>query len=136
MSEEIRKVSIRTSSRVGVYKPDLTLCRANVHESGRSMGSYQCQKKAKVFRDVIVQGQEAAGVQSVGFCTTHDPVKVEEREAARRAQWVAERDARNAKAARKQERPEDYAEALRSIAAGHNDPRAVAAEVLSKWGDN
>lgn len=117
------------------FTPDLARCRASVPDGGRSVMFHQCAKKAAVYRDVVVDQEEAKGVQNIGFCAVHDPVKVAEKRAAQDAAYRAETAAREARDARKFARPKEYVEVLRAIAAGHNDPRAAAREVLEKWGD-
>ncbi len=129
-------VTIRRRGSFGrAFTPDLTRCRANVADGGRSFSSHQCEKVAKVFRDVIVYGEEEKGVQSIGFCTIHDPVKVAEKRKAAQERWDREAERHKQAHARNKDRPAEYVEVLREIAAGHNDPRALAAEVLAKWSD-
>lgn len=110
---------------------DQSYCCAAVHD-GYGVGHHQCTRKPKVWRDVLHRGKPT----NYGYCTTHDPVRVAERDAARRAKWQAESDARNARwAAQEQERKlKDAALAtIRQIAAGHNDPRSLAMEVLATF---
>jgi len=98
-------------------------CAIGVVSNERWSRYSQCSNKAK--HDVVIEGQ------SVRVCTIHHPDKVAAREAASRARY----DATTRKWARLYSRPTEYRDALREIAAGHNDPRSLAAAVLSKWDD-
>ena len=72
------------------------------------------------------------------YCKKHDPVAVRQRDDARRVAWAAERnveEAQRKEAARIAALRVDAAAALRKIAAGHNDPKALAVEVLAKHGE-
>lgn len=72
------------------------------------------------------------------YCRQHDPVAVRQRDDARRAAWAAERnveEAQRKEAARIAALRVDAAAALRKIAAGHNDPKALAIKVLAKHGE-
>ncbi|AWI90303.1 hypothetical protein C0214_19800 [Methylobacterium sp. DM1] len=103
---------------------DPNRCRHAVYE-GR-MGFYQCQRKPVVFR--CVKGED------VGFCKQHDPEAVAAREKAWREKFDRERAAESAKwerARRLTEANRAAKEALEQIAAGHNDPRVLAAEILA-----
>ena len=66
------------------------------------------------------------------YCKQHDPESVAKKRAEREAKWEAEwaesqrKHARNAFKLR-------FEKALREIAAGHNDPRLLAAELLSEY---
>lgn len=100
-------------------------CRASVYDNGIRR-SYQCQRKPAVIR--CVDGKE------IGFCKQHDPEAVKARHTARAKEWERER----AEARAKEQRRADTAKAnaaakaaLEQIAAGHNDPRALAAEILA-----
>lgn len=111
------------------WAPDLERCRHAVHDGGRSCGFHQCNKKAKVFREAKWHGK----VETFGYCGTHDPVAVAQKKAERDAKWKAQWDAQQAAAQAKRdarELAERSIEALRQIAAGHNDPRSLAIEVL------
>lgn len=111
------------------WAPDMARCRHAVHESGRGCSFYQCGNKVKVARKVSHHGKEA----EFGYCGTHDPIAVAEKNAKRDAKWeskwAAEEAARQAKADAR-DLAERAIEALRQIAAGHNDPRSLAIEVL------
>ncbi|WCS27195.1 hypothetical protein LOK46_10380 [Methylobacterium sp. NMS14P] len=113
-------------------RPDLAHCRAVVYpkETYGWLHGYQCPRKAIVFR--CVEGHEG----ELGFCRQHDPEAVRARNKARQdrveAEWARarakderERQTRDAQAAAKA--------ALESIAAGHNDPRTLAVEVLAMF---
>lgn len=105
-------------------------CREAVHEGGRGVGFHQCGRKPAVTREV--DGKE------YGFCKQHDPVVVKAKDAARRERWDAEAAARSAKwdrEARQRAALPLLLEAMKTIAAGHNDARAFAAETLAKVGD-
>ena len=115
------------------WQPKAGNCRASVHDrDSRSFNSHQCSKKAKVVRKVLHHGKEV----EFGYCGLHDPVAVAEKRAKREAAWRAKWDAEQAAWKAKQdarelaERAERAIEALRQIAAGHNDPRSLAIEVL------
>jgi hypothetical protein len=70
-----------------------------------------------------------------GYCTIHHPDTVTARRAKASAEAKARWDAKQAIERRKWDRPKEYRDALRAIAAGHNDPRALAQEMLAKWND-
>lgn len=107
-------------------------CCADVPEGGRSPLFYQCKKKITVQR--LVREPDGS-TKEWGFCSTHDPDAEAMRREARQAKWKEENAARVLGWQRALKRPEEYADALRQIAAGHNDPRALAAEILAKWDD-
>ena len=72
------------------------------------------------------------------YCRQHDPVAVRQRDDARRVAWAAERnveEAQRKEAARIAALQVDAVAALREIAAGDNDPRALAIKVLAKHGE-
>ena len=107
--------------------PHLDRCRHAVHESGRGVGFYQCSRKAVISR--VVDGEE------YGFCKQHDPVVTQAKLAAREAAWRAkwdELDRRGEIRKRLEAATNDCIDALRQIAAGHNDARALAAEVIAR----
>jgi|WetSurMetagenome_2_1015567.scaffolds.fasta_scaffold981699_1 hypothetical protein len=56
-------------------------CSQQVYDSG-GFHSHQCSRAAKIFR------------KGKGYCSIHDPVKVEEKRAARNAKWDAEWEAK------------------------------------------
>lgn len=102
--------------------PDLKRCRASVHRDG-SFGICQCSRAGKI---------ERAGHL---FCSIHDPVAVKTKNAARKAAWDAEWAEKNRISQLEADRRKfraACADALRIIAAGHNDPRSLAVETLSR----
>jgi 23S rRNA G2069 N7-methylase RlmK/C1962 C5-methylase RlmI len=116
------------------WKPDPTRCRASVADGGRSPSFHQCNRKAKVERDVLHNGQRLR----LAYCNTHDPVAVAVKRAAQEAQWRAkwdERDRRQAEQKRREKLAEAAINAIRQIAAGHNDARGLAQEVLARFGE-
>lgn len=71
------------------------------------------------------------------FCAIHYPPNVAERDKARRARWDAESKANVARWAQEEEDRklrDRCLDAIKQIAAGHNDPRALAMEVLNADG--
>lgn len=103
-------------------------CRASVHDGGRSPTFHQCCRKPKVFREV--------DGKTYGFCAIHDPVALDVKRAKRNAEWEAKWD-RDAK--REEHRKanllamEGCKRAIKLIAEGHNDPRALAIEAFSRF---
>lgn len=87
-------------------------CQQTVTVGGRMTTWHQCFRRAVV-------GE---------YCKTHDPAAVKARRAAAQARWNAQfnRD-------RVQWHGDTFLDALRKIAAGHNDPRALAQEVIEKF---
>lgn len=103
-----------TNTPVPVY------CKETVHPRGFTMArGFRCERKA--VRD--------------GYCKQHHPDAVAERRTKSNERYEADARARHAKTARAYDRPREYMEALRLIAAGHNDARTLATEVLAKWDD-
>lgn len=100
--------------------PDPKRCCAAIHND-YGVGFHQCWKKWKVYR---------AGHR---FCSTHDPVAVKTKRDARSAVWEA-KYAEMTRLAKLQSDRNIFANAcikiVREIAAGHNDPRALAVEIL------
>ena len=95
-------------------------CVASVHDS-IGVGFSQCARKPK---------HEYGGH---GWCAQHYPPNVHARSVALEKKWQEEWAAREA--ARDKEKAEDEQksaalDAIRKIAAGHNDPRGLAIEVL------
>ncbi len=98
---------------------DKRWCVASVWD-GRA-GSHQCGRKPK---------HQYGGH---GWCTQHYPPNVQAKHEARTAKWHAESNARTEMYARinAEKKLKDAAlEAIKKIAAGHNDPRGLAQEVL------
>jgi len=88
--------------------------------------SHQCPRNGVIERD------------GKFYCRQHDPVAVQQKRDERRKAMddkFAAMDARHKEAARIAALKVDAVAALREIAAGHNDPRALAVEVLAKHGD-
>jgi hypothetical protein len=100
--------------------PDLKRCCAAVR-NGYGVGFHQCWNKWNVYR---------AGHR---FCSTHDPVAVKAKRDARSSAWEA-KYAETTRLAKLQSDRTIFAnaciKAVREIAAGHNDPRALAVEIL------
>lgn len=117
------------------FVPEPGRCRAAVHEGGRSVGFYQCTRKSKVTRTVLTRNGQTAEVE---YCRTHDPVAVK----AKAEKWRADFDAKGARerahfAELKRQKDLGAAAiaALKQIAAGHNDPRTLALELLAEHGE-
>lgn len=110
--------------------PDMKNCRASVHSPGDGWHPHQCTRKATIFR--CVEGHKG----EIGFCRQHDPDAVKARRDASYAAYQAEWAAKNAEHERQKQigAANDAAKtALERIAAGHNDPRSLAAEVLALY---
>lgn len=108
------------SKRRGMPGPaiDPARCRVQTYEAvSRNFG--QCSRK------------KALEVDGIGYCKQHSP----EAEAARSAERRAREEADQRRRDRQWKRPEEYRAALLQIAGGHNDPRSLAIEALSKWND-
>ncbi len=72
------------------------------------------------------------------YCRQHDPVAVQQKRGDRRKALddkFAAMDAKRKEAARIAALQVDAVAALREIAAGHNDPKALAIKVLAKHGE-
>lgn len=98
---------------------DKRYCVASIFD-GRA-GSHQCSRKPK---------HQYGGH---GWCAAHYPPNKEARREARNVAWQAKWDAHDAEAERRAllEAQKDAAlDAIKKIAAGHNDPAALAREVL------
>jgi len=111
------------------WQPDLARCRASVSDVGMGCSFHQCSRKVKTTRTVNHKGK----VVDLGYCTTHDPVRVKEKN----DKWRADFDAKQAAEKRAYTEKKNLLdcgkaaiEALRQIAAGHNDPRSLAIEIL------
>ena len=96
-------------------KPDFEHCCEETYNV-TSRRFYQCSRK---------RGHGPG----LAYCKQHDPIAVkakkDAREAAWREKWEREKRIRD--------RPFAYADALKAIADGHNDPRTLARETLEKW---
>lgn len=95
-------------------------CCASVHDEGGRVTFHQCAKSV-----VIRYGR-------LGYCKTHDPAAVLARRAARDAKWEIAQLANSRKWATER-LGHDAIGVLRKIAAGHNDPRALAQELLEPF---
>jgi hypothetical protein len=98
-------------------------CCASVHDGDRSVGFHQCSRKPKVHYGAL------------GYCRQHDPVAVQAKRDESARKWRAEWDAKKASYARAEAEKrlrEDALSAIRQIAAGHNDPRGLASEILAR----
>lgn len=112
------------------WAPKPGSCCAGVHDGGRSACFHQCSRRAKCKRDVLHHGEPV----TLEYCAIHDPVVVKRK----REKWRTDFDAKMAQeAAQRREAEVDHnlkiaaLDAIHKIAAGHNDPRALAMEVLS-----
>lgn len=95
-------------------KPDYDRCCARVYDD-KARARYQCKRK---------NGHGERGA----YCATHDPEKIRAKSNARssayEAKWAIERRQSAFVAACQQ--------AIRDIAAGHNDPRGLAQSILDQ----
>lgn len=94
--------------------PDYDLCCATCHDKYHP-GGYQCTRKRGY-------GPDDA------FCKQHDPAAQAERDRVARAKYDAERRRESIRWA-----GASFLAALSKIADGHNDPRALAAEVIAPY---
>jgi hypothetical protein len=97
-------------------REDVTRCVEQVHDGGRGMRLHQCNRK---------RGHGPDGL----YCKQHDPAAVAARRQEAADRWHAKRD----RAIRPMREADAYRTALRQIANGHNDPSALAREVLHKF---
>lgn len=111
------------------WKPKAGQCRCAVPDEGRWPTYHQCNRKAKVTRTVKLHGE----IVEVEYCGQHDPVAVAEKDAARKAKYDAQWAAREAKWAR-QRAGEAALDIVRQVAKGHNDPRTICLDFLTKHG--
>ena len=95
--------------------PDYRRCCASVSNGERFARYYQCERSRGY-------GPDEA------FCKQHDPVAREARRAANEARYWAKSDAK-----RPQWHGHEFLAALRLIAAGHNDARGLAKEIVDKF---
>tara|TARA_R110000744_G_scaffold203992_1_gene322864 strand:- start:132 stop:500 length:369 start_codon:yes stop_codon:yes gene_type:complete len=95
--------------------PDYERCAEAVSSGDGWLGSHQCSRKAK-------HGPHGA------WCKQHDPEAVKAKREARDVKWKAEWKASSANNKFKI----DCQVAIRSIAAGHNDPRGLAQEIIDE----
>lgn len=125
--EDARIVQYPWSGRYGREIPHNTkYCCASVPDGGRSMGFHQCGNAPKHFYG------------SLGYCTKHDPNYIIQKklawEADYEAKLAAERAKRNLQAL-KAEFTQQCIEAVRTIAAGHNDARGLCQNLLYMFKD-
>lgn len=137
---EEQKATNSADTRVGTLKRDLgwylfkgsrfrgpvrdgTRCEGEIYFTVGRFGEFrQCESKGKF---------EYAGHR---FCGRHHPPVVDAKEQARSDERARQRAAAAAKYQREQatEKQKDAAlEAIKQIAAGHNDPQALSREVLA-----
>lgn len=95
--------------------PDFTRCCENVWSRDRMSHGHQCKKP---------RGQGPDGA----YCKQHDPAKIE----ARRAKSDQAYNDKINKLQVQWHGPQ-FLKALREIEAGHNDPRALAREVIASY---
>ena len=100
-------------------------CREAVPETGRWPGFNQCVRVGTVCEEV--NGEQ------MWFCAQHSSAKQNEREAKRTAKYKADTAKIRAKWAAERNAPK-FRAALEQIAAGHNDARGLADEVLRDAG--
>ncbi len=116
------------------FEPKPGQCRAAVHEGGRGAGFYQCSRRAKVTRTVVTRNSETVDVE---YCSTHDPVFIKAKAEKWRADYDAKRareQAHHAELKRQKSLADAAIAAIKQIAAGHNDPRTLALELLAEHG--
>lgn len=104
------------------------------------MMEYACSATVMSDRFYLSQCTRAGKVEREGkwYCRQHDPVAVAERRAKAQAKWEAEWAAKTAgwkETERLRRLSATALEALKAIAAGHNDPRTLAQEVLAEHGE-
>jgi hypothetical protein len=99
-----------------VRRPDYTKCAEHVPDGLGRVTFHQCTRK---------NGHGPDGA----YCKTHDPVARKVKSDASYAAFRAEQEAKNAS----RDLRNDCLEAIRQIAAGHNDPRSLAVSILGKY---
>ncbi len=97
-------------------RPDYAKCCARVL-GGAYSGSTQCVRK---------NGHGPDGA----YCKQHDPDARKAKNAERDAKWQAERDEK----ARQADFARECQAAITAIADGHNDPRALAKDIVARLG--
>lgn len=115
-------------------EPSPKYCATAIPNGGRSVGFHQCSFKPKIYR--MVQGVRGGPSKSYGFCSIHDPVVVLRKRADNAAKWKRESEERRASWDRQnaiKAATDACVEAIKKIAAGHNDARGLAVETLSKF---
>lgn len=121
--DEARKVVHPHMDHLWKRPHDPMYCCASVHNGGGSVTFRQCSRTPKVWHG------------SLGYCTQHDPVKVLEGRQARDREWASSQAMKKAEAQRADDLRrfrEACADAVRKIAEGHNDPRALCQELLAE----
>lgn len=125
MTQEIfKKFDVLLYEPRGGGRVNIGKCRADV---GQGYHGCQCANTAKNFR--LVEGHGPP----LGFCGTHDPLRVRERREKRSAAWRAKiyMEASERKTNEDLKVMQKAAlDAIQQIADGHNDPRALALTVL------
>lgn len=117
------------------WQPHPGQCRDRV---GNGYYSGQCQNSAKFKRDVR-EGNALSGYKvllAVEYCGVHDPVRLAAKQAERNRKQQAKWDAKEVtkkKAERAKALRERALAAIRRIAAGHNDPRGLATDILREF---
>lgn len=84
---------------------------------------HQCTRKPKYWYGTL------------GYCNTHDPNKFRERRDKKQAEWHAQWNYSNRLAefeSQQRKFKDDCLDAVRQIAAGHNDPRTLCSELLAQ----
>lgn len=103
--------------------PSPEFCCASVHNGGRSVSFHQCTRKPKNWYGTL------------GYCDTHDPNKFRERRDKKQAEWQAKWNYSNRLhefESRQRKFKDACVQAVRQIAAGHNDPRSLCSELLAQ----
>lgn len=124
--EEARKIQRPWTGRNVARVHDPKFCCASVVPKGDNYGwlhQYQCTKKPTHWHG------------SLGYCGTHDPVAVNKRRDAANARYEAEVRARQAESKRRALK-DACLDAVKQIAAGHNDPMTLCREVLAGGSSN
>jgi len=113
----------------GPREPRSECCAAAVHDAdSRSVGFHQCNFKPVVKREM--------DGKLYGFCKIHDPVAVKKKSDDRSARWDrewAEKEAREEHRQKVRDAEAACVDAIKKIAGGHNDPRALAARALAMF---
>ena len=97
------------------HPPDFERCAEEISSDRYSMMYHQCSRK---------NGHGPHGA----WCKQHDPDAVKKRRDAQYQKWRAEWAERD----RKAQFAADCKDAIRQIAAGHNDPRGLAQSIIDK----
>ena len=95
--------------------PVFNQCAASISGGNYGAGLHQCARK---------NGHGPHGA----WCKQHDPVAVKAKREISDAKWRAKYDA----AQRQRKFTAEAKDAVRAIAAGHNDPRGLCAEILAR----